>query len=75
MSDDKELPVSRFAWRFSRPGDEFDRSLPEAHSSITVPQGGHQQPFTCVVTRTFKRRLHSVTGHPIVKDDRSNFGH
>jgi manganese transport protein len=41
MSNDKELPASRFAWRFSRPGDEFDRSLPEAHSSITVPQGGH----------------------------------
>jgi manganese transport protein len=41
MSNDKELPASRFAWKFSRPGDEFDRSLPEAHSSITVPQGGH----------------------------------
>jgi manganese transport protein len=40
MSDDKELPVSRLAWRFSRTGDQFDRSLPEAHSSITVPQGG-----------------------------------
>src|ERR1700759_1104504 len=41
MSNDKELPASRFAWKFSRPGDEFDRSLPEAHSSIPVPQGGH----------------------------------
>ena len=36
---------------------------------------GHKQPFTCVVARTFKRRLRSVTGRPIVKDERSVFGH
>jgi hypothetical protein len=37
-------------------------------------EAGHQQLFTGVVARTFKRRLHSVTDHPIVRDYRSVFG-
>jgi hypothetical protein len=36
---------------------------------------GHEPPFKCGVARTFKGRLHPVTGHPIVKDERSVVGH
>jgi hypothetical protein len=48
----------------------------------TSPKGGrcpfhlgHEPPFKCGVARTFKGRLHPVTGHPIVKDERSVVGH
>jgi hypothetical protein len=37
-------------------------------------QRGHKPPFTCVVGQTFKRRLRPVTGHPIVRDERSFIG-
>jgi hypothetical protein len=33
-------------------------------------RAGHKPPFTCGVARTFKGRLHPVTGRPIVKDER-----
>jgi hypothetical protein len=44
----------------------------EAAETVRHEAGfGHKPPFTCVVGRTFRRRLRPVTGHPIVKDERS----
>jgi len=36
---------------------------------------GHKPPLTYVVGRTFRGRLRPVTGHSIVKDERSFIGH
>lgn len=35
---------------------------------------GHEPPFTCIADRTFRRRLRTVSGQPIVSDERSHFG-
>ncbi|SCX31527.1 Divalent metal cation transporter MntH [Agrobacterium sp. DSM 25558] len=40
MSDAKGTAVSRSAWKFSRPEDDAQPSLPEVHASIQVPSGG-----------------------------------
>ena len=36
---------------------------------------GYNPPLTCIVCRTFRGRLCPVTGHLIVKDERSFVGH
>ena len=41
------------------------------HPDALTSAFGQKQPFTCVVDRTFTRRLLSVTSHPIVKVQRS----
>jgi hypothetical protein len=48
----------------------------KAHLTIYIGSAaaGHELPFTCGVARTFKRPFCLVTGHPIVKDNRSFIG-
>lgn len=40
MSDTRNAPTTRSAWKFSGPEEDFQPSLREVHASIRVPQGG-----------------------------------
>jgi manganese transport protein len=40
MSDPRNAPTARSAWKFSGPEEDFQPSLREVHASIRVPQGG-----------------------------------
>jgi manganese transport protein len=40
MSDTRNAPTARTAWKFAGPEEDFQPSLREVHASIRVPQGG-----------------------------------
>ncbi|MET3233508.1 UNVERIFIED_ORG: hypothetical protein ABIC54_005719 [Burkholderia sp. 1263] len=46
-------------------------ALPPLIADRQQAGNGQEPPFAWVVPRTFKRRLHPVTGHPLDKDKRS----